>query len=165
MREHFVARTVHPELRGRHAGRRRRKLQSRSLGAGRACTRRDPATAHQVEPEARSGGTRFATGETRTRYAACTKAGTGSRSGTNACTDTSARRASGTRERTSAGEHACTSCACGSGDNTINGHRAATGCHDDTSTCTVGNPGTSDNTRGSGNTEANGFCVITEDDL
>ena len=165
MREHIVARTVHPELRGRHAGRRRRKLQSRPLGARRACTRRDPATAHQVEPEARTGGTRFATGETRTRYSASAKAGTRSRSGTNACTDTGARRTSRTRKRASTGEHAC---ARGSGDDTINGHRAATGCHDHTGarTCTGSNAGTDNHTRRPGNAEAHRHaCVISEDDL
>jgi hypothetical protein len=164
MREHIVDRTVHPELCGRHARRRGRELQSRPRGARRACARRDPAAAHQVEPEARAGGTSFATGETRTRNTAGTKASTRSRSDTNA--DTGARRTAGTRERASTGEHTSTSCASGSGDDTINGHSAAASCHDHTGaiTCTGSNPGTDDGARRSGNAKADDDASLCSED-
>jgi len=164
MREHIVARPVHPELCGRHARRRGRKLQSRPLGARRAGARRDPAAAHQVEPEARTGGTRFATGETGTRHAASTKAGARSRSGTNACTDTGACRTACPREHAGASEHACTCHTASTGDDTINGHRAAASCHDHTGAIT--RSGTDDRTRRPGNAKADDDASLcAEDDL
>ena len=116
MREHIVARTVHPELCGRHARRRGRELQPRPLGAGCPCTRRDAARAREVKPEARADASRagLAAGKACTGIATRTEAGTGSRSGTDitcsACRDTGTcctRQHAGTGERADADTLAC----------------------------------------------------------
>ncbi len=166
MREHIVAGAIHPKLRRRHAGGRGRELQSRPLGARRACARRDPATASEGKPEARASRTRFATGETRTRHAACTQAGTGSRSGTD--TSSGARRTAGTRERTRAGQHTRTCRAAEPRDDTFNRDRPAAGRDNTDASAGSGTGNYTDTvhaTCGSGNAEARGPRVRAEDDL
>ena len=166
MREHIVARTVHPELCGRHARRRGRELQSRPLGARCTCSGRDTAAAHQVKSETCTGHASLPAGEAHTCFTTCSEAGTGSRSDTNARTDTGTCRTSCTRERSGAGQHTGTCRTTEPRDDTFNRDRPAASGDDTNARSSSGhNADTVHATCRAGNAEARGSRVRAKDNL